>query len=131
MPDQSINALVRPVLEPENPREQLASTHRHRQTLAPAVLTYAAAAVYLGLPSANALRQMARRGKAPPSIKFGKRDRRFIVAEIDQWLAAKSRVVKEEAPPAPPRRRGRPTKAEAIARREGYYIYSANLVRSG
>jgi predicted DNA-binding transcriptional regulator AlpA len=85
--------------------------------LAPAVLNYAAAAAYLGLPSANALRQMVCRGQAPPSIKFGKRARRFRVVDIDEWLAAKAEANQEQKPPPPPRRRGRPTKAEAMARR--------------
>jgi hypothetical protein len=90
-------------------------------TLQPAVLNYAAAADYLGLPSANALRQMVCRKQAPPSFQFGKRDRRFRVADIDSWLALQVEVKDEPTPPAPqeppPRRRGRPTKAETIARR--------------
>jgi predicted DNA-binding transcriptional regulator AlpA len=84
--------------------------------IAPAVMNYATAAAYLGLPSANALRQMVCRGNAPPSFQFGKRDRRFRVVDIDAWLNAKVGII-ELAPPPTPRRRGRPTKAEAIARR--------------
>lgn len=83
----------------------------------PAVLTYAMAAVYLGLPSANALRQMVCRGQAPPSFQFGKRDRRFRVIDIDNWLAAKA--AGNDVQPqkqSSPRRRGRPTKAEQMAR---------------
>jgi hypothetical protein len=92
---------------------------RQATTLPPAVLNYAAAAGYLGLPSANALRQMVCRKQAPPSFRFGKRDRRFRVVDIDDWLAAKIGFKDETAPPEqpPPRRRGRPAKAEAIARR--------------
>jgi hypothetical protein len=93
-------------------------TTRQVTKLAPAVLNYATAADYLGLPSANALRQMVCRKQAPPSFQFGKRDRRFRVVDIDNWLAVKVGVKDEPAPPEPPtRRRGRPTKAETIARR--------------
>jgi len=90
----------------------------------PAVMTYITCASYLGLPSANALRQMASRGTGPPSIAYGKRDVHFRVVDVDRWLAAKSAAVAKRAAIAeakePPskRRRGRPTKAEEIARRD-------------
>ena len=88
----------------------------------PAVLTYRQTAVYLGLSSVDALRMMVMRKKAPPSISYGIRDRRFRVADIDGWLAAKAaasvrREETSEHVEAPKRKRGRPTKAEVIARR--------------
>ncbi len=90
---------------------------------APAVLTYSQAATYLGLPSVGALRNMVYRNLAPPSIAYGKRDRRFPVRSMDAWIEAKAageerrQQVKKLENPAPLRRRGRPTKAEQIARR--------------
>ena len=85
----------------------------------PAVLSYAQAAHYLGLPSVGALRNMVYRRAAPPSIAFGKRDRRFRRSDVDAWLDAKARAVPtvEAAVVIAPRRRGRPTKAEVAARR--------------
>lgn len=87
----------------------------------PAVLNYRQASVYLGLPSVDALRMMVYRRSAPPSISFGKRDRRFRVSDVDQWLANKAKTATPEVArePEPPRRRGRPTKAEAAARCRG------------
>jgi hypothetical protein len=86
---------------------------------APAVLTYATCAHYIGLPSANALRQMVCRKTAPPSFQYGKRDVRFLRSIVDAWLAAKSggAIIEAVAPPPVKRGRGRPTKAEVIARR--------------
>ena len=90
---------------------------------APAVLTYSQAAAYLGLSSVGALRNMVYRNLAPPSIAYGKRDRRFPVRLMDAWIEAKAageerrQHVKEFERPTPPRGRGRPTKAEQIARR--------------
>jgi hypothetical protein len=66
---------------------------------------------------------MVYRKVAPPSIAFGKRDRRFRIVDIDGWLAAKAaaatkrEAVTEVDEPLPKRRRGRPTKAEVMARR--------------
>ena len=76
------------------------------------------ASAYLGLPSVGALRMMVYRGSAPPSIRFGMRDRRFRVSDIDGWLASKATVM-HKLPPAPaaPKKRGRPTKAEQARRR--------------
>ena len=90
---------------------------------APAVLSYADAARYLGLPSAGALRNMVYRRCGLPSIAYGKRDRRFLVTELDRWLAAKAAGVRlrettaEAGSPVMQRRRGRPTKLEQAARR--------------
>lgn len=92
-------------------------------TVSPVVLSYAQAADYLGLPSVGALRNLVYRRSAPPSIAFGQRDRRFRKADVDAWLEAKARVgqveeaVVEAQKPVAPRRRGRPTKAEVLARR--------------
>ena len=89
----------------------------------PAVLNYADASSYLGLPSVGALRNMVYRELAPPSFAFGKRDRRFLVADLDRWLAAKAagaqlrQAVERAADPPAPRPRGRPTKLEQAVRR--------------
>ncbi len=88
----------------------------------PAVLSYTQAAHYLGLSSVGALRNLVYRRSGPPSIKFGVRARHFRVRDIEAWLESKAcgkvaSVVKEAGPPQAPKRRGRPTKAEAIARR--------------
>ena len=93
-------------------------------TVAPAVLSYTQAASYLGLPSVGALRNLVYRRAAPPSIAYGKRDRRFRRADVDAWLEAKAsaarvdQAVMEAGRPSAPRRPGRPTKAEAAARRQ-------------
>lgn len=90
---------------------------------APAVLSYVQCAAYLGLPSVGALWNMVYRGSAPPSIRYGKRDRRFRRADVDAWLEAKAAAARAEDAlvaaqhPPTPRRRGRPTKAETVARR--------------
>lgn len=91
---------------------------------AQAVMTYVQASAYLGLPSVGALRNMVYRRSAPPSIAFGKRDRRFRVVDMEAWLFAKAKAsgaqesVDQGSAPCPPRRRGRPTKSEQIARRD-------------
>jgi hypothetical protein len=95
----------------------MSNTLQRSPMIAPAVLNYTAAAAYLGLPSANALRQMVCRKQAPPSFQFGKRDRRFRVIDINAWLAAKASTAQSQQPQTPPRRRGRPTKAETLAQR--------------
>jgi hypothetical protein len=86
----------------------------------PAVLSYRQAAHYLGLPSVDALRMMVYRNLAPPSIAFGKRDRRFRVVDIEGWLEAKVEASERRqaaiADPAP-RGRGRPTKVDANRQR--------------
>jgi hypothetical protein len=85
-----------------------------------AVLSYSQAAAYLGLPSVGALRMLVyNRGRAPRSLSYNERDRRFRVSDIDAWLKAKSAVAqaKQEAVPELPRKRGRPTKVEQAARR--------------
>lgn len=97
-------------------------------SLAPAVLTYVEAAHYVGLPTVGALRTIVCRKRGPPSISYGLRDRRFRVVDLDMWLAEKSRSARarEEAlgvrQPAEKRRRGRPTKAETIARRRNAIV---------
>jgi hypothetical protein len=96
--------------------------------LPPVVLGYAAAADYLDLPSANALRQMVCRGKAPPSIKFGPRSRRFRVADIDRWLADKANVTQAEVPP-PPRASDQSRNDSTVI--EVIQLRSASSVRSG
>lgn len=61
---------------------------------------------------------MKMRGLAPRSILYGRRKRMFLQADLDNWLAKRVAVVELAtvlAPPSP-RKRGRPTKAEAIAR---------------
>ena len=66
---------------------------------------------------------MVYRRNAPPSIAFGTRDRRFRRVDVDAWLEAKARdaqadnVMAAAQQPPTPRRRGRPTKAETVARR--------------
>ncbi len=82
---------------------------------APAVMNYAQAAAYLGLPTAGALRTMVYRRRGPPSVSYGIRDRRFRVVDLDRWLAGKAAAAVPAEPP-PRRRPGRPTKAEAAAR---------------
>lgn len=95
----------------------------------PAVLSYRQAAHYLGLPSVDALRMMVYRRRAPPSISFGMRDRRFRVVDIDRWLAAKAAAAIELPPaPAAPPKRGRPTKVEQ-ARRQAMPNYVHNSFR--
>ena len=90
---------------------------------APAVFSYVQCSAYLGLSSVGALRNMVHRRSAPPSIAYGKRDRRFRRSDVDAWLEGKSRdaqaenVIAAAQQPPTPRRRGRPTKAEAFARR--------------
>jgi hypothetical protein len=92
---------------------------------APAVLSYKDASHYLGLPSVGALRNMVYRKLGPPSIAYGKRDRRFPVLELDRWIDAKTigaqlrQAVQDAAEPPARRRRGRPTKLEQAARRVG------------
>jgi predicted DNA-binding transcriptional regulator AlpA len=90
---------------------------------AQAVLSYVQAARYLGLPSVGALRTMVWRGRAPKTISFGRGDKRFRRVDIDAWIAERAAIADAEAAchraPPPPPRRGRPTKAEAIARRRG------------
>jgi predicted DNA-binding transcriptional regulator AlpA len=88
-------------------------------SLTPAVMNYAACADYIGLPTANALAQMVSRGNGPPWFRFGKRDVRFMLSAVDAWLAGKAGPppVSPAAPPPVKRGRGRPTKAEQIARR--------------
>ena len=92
---------------------------RNPQTLPPpTVLTYSQASAYLGLPSVAALRMMVYRGKAPPSIRFGMRDRRFRVADIDGWLERNAAVMREPSPaPMEARKPGRPTKVAQARRR--------------
>ena len=82
------------------------------------MLTYLQAAEYLGLPSVDALRMMVYRQTAPPSIRFGVRDRRSRVCDIDGWLARKSPIT-HEPPPAlvAPKKLGRQTKVEQARRR--------------
>ena len=88
-------------------------------SIPPAVLNYDQAAVYIGVPSPGAMRQMVRRNTAPNSLSFHGRDRKFLRADLDAWIAAKARASRTEAArePEPPRRRGRPTKLEAAERK--------------
>lgn len=94
-------------------------------TLSPAVVGYKDASRYIGLKSVGALRNMVYRGKGPPSLSYNMRDRRFRVADLDAWIARKFDAARaEDAYVAeqigtPPKKRGRPTKAESIARRRG------------
>ena len=88
-------------------------------SILPAVLNYDQAATYIGAPSPGALRQMVRRNTAPPSLSYHGRDRKFLKADLDAWIAAKARASRAEVArePEPPRRRGRPTKQEAAERK--------------
>jgi hypothetical protein len=90
------------------------------QGVLPVVLSYKDAASYLGLSSVGALRNMVYRGIAPVSIAYGRRDRRFRVADLDAWIDARPTIslVRTCIAPAnaPTKRRGRPTKTEVIAR---------------
>jgi predicted DNA-binding transcriptional regulator AlpA len=91
----------------------------------PAVLSYKEASHYLGIKSVGAFRNMVYRGNAPKSISYNMRDRRFRVADLDAWVAKKFDAARAEDAHvaeqvvARPKKRGRPTKAESIARRRG------------
>ncbi|BCI65863.1 helix-turn-helix transcriptional regulator [Acetobacter aceti] len=75
----------------------------------PAVLTYPQASEYLGI-STGRLRNLKWLGLAPRSVTYGKRDVRFRIADLDEWLAMKAGVM-----PAPEPARKRPKRPRQTA----------------
>lgn len=81
------------------------------------------AAEYMGI-SASWLAHARMRGEGPVWISIrGTRIVRYEVADLDDWLSSMKVASGKSLEPPPftdnaPRRRGRPTKAEAIARRD-------------
>ena len=63
----------------------------------PAVLTYPQASEYLGI-STGRLRNLKWLGLAPRSVTYGKRDIRFRLADLDEWLAMKAGVMPTPEP---------------------------------
>ena len=78
-----------------------------------AALNYEQAATYLGI-SAGTLRNWICSGKGPRSVKL-ESARRFRLVDLDNYLACR---VQDNTPAPTPPRRGRPTKAVQIQRRE-------------
>lgn len=73
----------------------------------PAVLGYEDAARYLGVSSGR-LRNLKWLGMAPPHISYGKRDVRFRVIDLDEWLSQKANKYEPQKTVEPVRKRSRP-----------------------
>jgi len=85
------------------------------------LFTPATLATYLGVAEQTIYNRHNAGGDLPPVIKVG-RLLRFDPTEVKAWLQSKSKArtcgPTETTNLALPRRRGRPTKAEQLARRE-------------
>ena len=81
------------------------------------------AAALLGMSVVFMQRDRCRGGAGIPFVKVGKRSVKYRRADLEMWCAQHLRTPEQRetraAPPdpaLPPRRRGRPTKAEQLAR---------------
>lgn len=72
----------------------------------------------LGLAEQTIYNRHSNRGDLPPVLKVG-RLLRFRPSDVDAWLASKEEPTAPTTTPisSPPRRPGRPTKAEQVAAR--------------
>jgi predicted DNA-binding transcriptional regulator AlpA len=79
---------------------------------------YAEAAMLLGLPSIQALRDLVHRGKGPVKVRIGRRVL-FAASDIEAWIAAHRAPHEQVAEPIQvttrKRSRGRPSVAERQA----------------
>lgn len=77
------------------------------ESVRPAVLTYPQAAEYLGI-SQGRLRNLKWMRQGPRSVTYGKRDIRFRISDLDEWLDLKAGVTSSPEParkrPKRPRR---------------------------
>jgi len=73
------------------------------ESVRPAVLTYPQAAQYLGI-SEGRLRNLKWMKIGPRSVTYGKRDIRFRISDLDEWLDLKAGVT---PPPEPARKRAK------------------------
>lgn len=80
----------------------------------PAVLGYEDAARYLGI-STGRLRNLKWLGMAPPHISYGKRDVRFRVIDLDEWLSQKANKFEHQQTFEPVRKRSRPRLRRGVA----------------
>jgi len=71
------------------------------ESVRPAVLTYPQTAQYLGI-SEGRLRNLKWMKIGPRSVTYGKRDIRFRISDLDEWLDLKAGVT---PPPEPARKR--------------------------
>lgn len=75
--------------QPTSAIAQLVATHA---TASRESLNHRAAAEYLGI-TPEWLRRLGLAGLAPPSIKVG-RERRYLRADLDAWMASRRKAVK-------------------------------------
>ncbi|WP_082785518.1 helix-turn-helix transcriptional regulator [Gluconobacter japonicus] len=77
------------------------------ESVPPAVLTYPQAAEYLGI-SPGRLRNLKWMRRGPKSVTYGKRDIRFRISDLNEWLDLKAGVTPSPEParkrPKRPRR---------------------------
>ena len=87
----------------------------------PAVLGYEDAARYLGI-STGRLRNLKWLGIAPPHISYGKRDVRFRVVDLDDWLSQKAGKFESHPTSEPVRKRSSPRLRKGIAITDLFYV---------
>lgn len=87
----------------------------------PAVLGYEDAARYLGI-STGRLRNLKWLGMAPPHISYGKRDVRFRVIDLDEWLSQKARKIESQPTFEAVRKRSSPRLRRGVAIADLLYV---------